>query len=688
MIQIQMNAPLLRQIIALFLCSVISIALPANDVGINADKQLIQKQFIEYYNALPANDLETKKLINELKSDGTWPDLDYENQRRGSWPALKHLKRLLILSRAYRHPKSNYYHEEALLKTILNCLSHWLEKDYTNPNWWHNQIGIPDNMLKTLILLGDQLPDTMLKIAQEQVLPRTKMGMTGQNKVWLAGCAFMKAFLANDPAFMKTASDTIWSELVVSTLEGIQPDWSFHQHGPQQQFGNYGRSFGESLVLWAYVLRGSSYAAPDQQLEILGNYIAEGPAWMLWKGKMDLNACGRQFTAETPGNPAINYADTREQLQRMIKIDPANASKFRAALADKKPLVGHKSFWRTDMAVHRQKDWYASLKMSSSRVIGAETANSENVLGIHQGDGVLLLYQSGKEFIDIAPLWDWHRLPGSTCDQGMDDLIPKGWNSSYGDSDFAGVLSNGKVGMAAMLYKRNDLAARKAWFFTSNGIVCLGTGISGETKGEVYTSVQQDHVLGPIISANGILQKGTHQFKKDSWIHHNNIGYQLLDNAICDIRTVKGNWLSCYPAFSDRPAAGDIFSIWLNHGQNPQNQSYSYIVHPNAEQKQMAKIIRNHKTIIISNTKNVQAIKHKKSIQAVFYSKGVLNFNKTSISVDSPCLLMYDKKQIWVSDPLQNATEITIKINDKPYTFQMPQGDEKGKQLRVYLKNP
>ena len=43
----------------------------------------------------------------------------------------------------------------------------------------------------------------------------------------------------NDEKLATQARDTIASEIYTTTKEGIQPDYSFHQHVPQQQFGNY-----------------------------------------------------------------------------------------------------------------------------------------------------------------------------------------------------------------------------------------------------------------------------------------------------------------------------------------------------------------------------------------------------------------------------------------------------------------
>jgi len=65
-----------------------------------------------------------------------------------------------------------------------------------------------------------------------RVMEQSQFGMTGQNKVWLAGNVLIRGLLLNDAELIKEARENICSEIVLGQKEGIQPDWSFHQHGP------------------------------------------------------------------------------------------------------------------------------------------------------------------------------------------------------------------------------------------------------------------------------------------------------------------------------------------------------------------------------------------------------------------------------------------------------------------------
>ncbi|MBN1420765.1 MAG: sugar lyase, partial [Planctomycetes bacterium] len=208
--------------------------------GVEAERESLRRQFVEYFAGHAAPPGEIVKLCERLREDGTWPDVDYESRQRGGWPTYLHLTRILELARAYRAPGHALRGDERVRDAIRTSLGHWVEKDYRNPNWWYGRIGVPRAVAPILLLMGDDLPADLRKTADETILDRSTMGMTGQNKVWVAGIAFMKGWLREDPDLMRKGRDAVVSELRVTTREGVQDDFSFHQHGPQQQWGNYG----------------------------------------------------------------------------------------------------------------------------------------------------------------------------------------------------------------------------------------------------------------------------------------------------------------------------------------------------------------------------------------------------------------------------------------------------------------
>ena len=127
-----------------------------------------------------------------------------------------------------------------------------------------------------------------------KVLERSRFGRTGQNKVWLAGNNLMKGLLTDDAALVAEAKRQIAEEIYITSSEGIQEDWSFHQHGPQIQFGNYGLAYADGISFWLRVLKGTECAFSPQQTEIVENLFRKGLCYSVFKGVMDPSFCGRQ----------------------------------------------------------------------------------------------------------------------------------------------------------------------------------------------------------------------------------------------------------------------------------------------------------------------------------------------------------------------------------------------------------
>lgn len=209
-------------------------------------KQLHENIWTDFLKGSSDND-NIKKISEQLNDQGAWPDIDYASKQRGNWHPAGHLSKLQTLAKAWQRPGSLYYHDIALLAKIHLALNYWLKNDFQCPNWWYPQIGVPMSLAPTMILLENELSKEQMELGIK-ILDRAKIGMTGQNKVWLSGNVILKSLLLRDIETIRKASASIQEELKVSLEEGIQPDGSFHQHGPQIQFGNYGLAYVGDMI--------------------------------------------------------------------------------------------------------------------------------------------------------------------------------------------------------------------------------------------------------------------------------------------------------------------------------------------------------------------------------------------------------------------------------------------------------
>lgn len=645
---------------------------------------------------------EVKKNLDELNDDGTWADIDYPSKTRGSWSPRTHLSRLLEITRVYQTPGNEFYQKKEVSVKIHAALNHWLNNDFQSPNWWHPVIGTPMGLNPILILMEPELFKEQLEKAMP-ILNRCEIGRTGQNKVWQSGNVLFTSLLIRDVEMVKKAAESIKEELVVSTNEGVQPDWSYHQHGPQLQFGNYGLSYAGDMIKWISILRQTPFSFDESKVEILRNYLLEGLQWVVWQNEMDISACGRQIG---PDQPQIKAESVENDFVKMQTLDPDFADKYKNA-SDYKNLSGNKHFWRSDIQIQRTPNYYFSVKMASERVIGAESCNSENLQGYYLGDGATYLYQSGDEYKNIFPFWDWKKIPGTTTLQD-DEPLPVLTASGYRiPSNFVGGVSNGENGIAVLDYNRLGLQARKSWFMFNEMVVCLGAGISSETGFPATTSVNQSYLKeDPKIEVYSSLDKNwltdRTAFK---WILHDSIGYFFPSPQKLSLHTekVEGKWTDVTILLSEEIISADIFKLYFEHGINPKNDSYEYVLVPNATKSVLQEMEKQLPFEIINTTNTQEVVTLDKTLAGVVFYKAGKSAAFGGIEVDQPCLVMLKKRengiQVSVSDPTQKLDEINLTINgnftgdfassEKGKTklkIELPKGGEAGKTVILSIK--
>ena len=202
---------------------------------------------------------------------------------------------------------------------------------------------------------------------------------------------------------IQRARDVINSEIKMAygKAEGIKADQSFHQHGPQQQAGNYGAAYLATMSFWAYILDDTSLALEQEHFKIISDYVNTGVRRILWKNKMDINNLGRQLYRQAQRHKGFS---TLFSVNTLAGINSNNNNVYQALINEnlgRTPvgLLGQYHFWKSDITIHRCSDWMASLRMASDRVIGTESG-TDNVKGYYLADGALYTYVDGEEYTD------------------------------------------------------------------------------------------------------------------------------------------------------------------------------------------------------------------------------------------------------------------------------------------------
>ena len=508
----------------------------------------------------------------------------------------------------YRNEQNKYYHSAEMAKAIHKALAWWFKNKPVCKNWWFNEIGTPGTFGRAFLILDDFLTPEELKGAIE-VMDNAKLGMTGQNKIWQAQNVLMKALLQGDAELVKQVRDIIASEIVTGQPEGIKPDWSFHQHGPQQQFGNYGLSFLSTMSFFTRLFQGTPYAFSEEQMQILKNLVEQGYRWILWHGLMDMNSLGRQLV------PAAQRGKGSSAIQSSIGYGYAPEY-----LGSGNTLTGVKHFDDSDMTILRTNNWMFSVRMSSNRCIGTEYVNEDNRIGYYLGDGATYYYLTGEEYFDIFPYWDWRRIPGVTAPCVTTPIPESKAMKTNNKSDLVGGMEYEGNGFSAMQLNRDGLQAYKAWLATPEFILCLGTGIQAEEGYDVTTSVEQRLKNNAQLEKMDVNGKWTTIADNAKYFNvggdqqtywHNNMGYIVAGTAFVHAGTEhrQGRWSDNMGTYSKDLVDGDVMYIYLNHGPVDNSRgSYQYVVLPNASKEETAKFNMKQKVEVLQNSADAQVV--------------------------------------------------------------------------------
>ena len=655
-----------------------------NATDLNRDMETIAERLRQELlsPALPSDEIQ--ESLQQLNQEGCWPDVDYADRAPTHWSPSAHTHRLSALARAYRKPGGQTEGSEALKKAILSGLKFWVDQDPQSDNWWFNCIDTPKYLGYALLLMGDEVPREILRQA-EQIIRRSSFKRTGANLTWEAGNLMVLACVIGDVELLRQTIEQITKEIRITTEEGVQPDFSFHQHGPQLYMSNYGEVFSGDNSRYAVLFAGTSFALGEEKIRALSGLIREGQQWFIWGRQFDYHALGRQLDSPGATYRGRGFAQICE---RMRAADPEHAGEYRnfaaRASGGQQPGEtgprGNRHYWRSDVMVHRPGRFYVSVRMHSTRTYATEVrVNRENLKGYHLSDGAYFLMQRGDEYHDIQPVWDWRKLPGVTCRE-TDEPFPYGRDvPAAGNTTFVGGVSDGRMGAAAMDYAKDGVRARKAWFFTDAGWVCLGAGIVGETDHRVTTSVNQCLLKSDVSILQGAkvtpmsgqrLEGGNVQ-----GVHHDGVGYALLEphRTVVSAGPQSGTWTSIEERSSrHETVTQDVFSLWIDHGIGAKDPRYAYLVAPGMDAETFASFADKMPVQVISNSAEQQAVHYpdQKITQAVCDQPGRVEISgEAGVTTDTPCLLMLrrngDTLEMSVADPTQECEQIELKLDGR-----------------------
>lgn len=646
---------------------------------------------------LGVNDGVLTKRINKdllsLNADGSWADINYADAQYDP------LKRIKDMATAYIRPTNKLYNKAEIHAVILKSLQNWLDKNPKNKNWWYNDIFYPQAIGQILILMRNaktQLPAELEKALIIRMIRKLKTG-DGANTSDEALHFLYRGCLTKNKATLDSAAKYLYEPISIADgKEGVQVDGSYYQHGKQQAIASYGKVFAGNSVNAAFYLRDTEYALPKDQLAILVNYLKNTFLKTIRGSFYDFNVRGRGISRKDSLSSGMGGMVNKIKL-----FDPENAAYWDASikrtsgaqLPDYKIEPSHTQFWKSGYTLHLRPGYTFSVQTASTRTLRTERGNNENVLGKFLPDGATNIQRSGSEYANLMPVWEWDKIPGTTSRDYPDDkgaTILKEWGIP-GTTKFVGGLSDGIYGVSCYDLNYDSVQAKKAWFFFDKEVVCLGAGIKSSAKENVTTAVNQSWLRGEVFSSKGNGEK---------WAIHDSIGYIFPQGGNMEIsdKPQTGSWHRINYFQSNTELKHNVFKIWLNHGVNPQNATYQYIVVPGID---VAGIKKYNRSLIqvLKNTAELQAIKHTglNMLQAVFYKAGNLTADGLSLTVDQPCAVyiknLNSKNPVfYIADPAQENASINVSLKlpglskTKNINCNLPTGPQAGATANFNIK--
>jgi chondroitin AC lyase len=301
-------------------------------------------------------------------------------------------------------------------------------------------------------------------------------------------------------------------------------------------------------------------------------------------------------------------------------------------------------YWRSDFVAHQTKAGYMSVKMCSSRTVGTESGNGENLRGYWMPFGATFFLQEGTEYDGLTAVWDWSAIPGVTAPKE----VPTFTGYLRHNAQFVGCIGNGFSSVAAMRLNTASTTAKKSWFLHGDTMIALGADIQSKHPLGVRTTVNQTHWRGLLNTDQGTASSaGTRSGLRWAWL--NGILYRMLGETTAIARTehVKSlTDLSNTALGYSNGAAASIFTLQIDHGLQPTNGSYAYSVTHGVLNPTKADLTPDVFTLI-SNVSTLQAVRWPDKLMwmAVVHSPTELQLDsKRRLRLNQPCLLIIGQK--------------------------------------------
>ncbi|MDG4864712.1 polysaccharide lyase family 8 super-sandwich domain-containing protein [Streptomyces sp. T-3] len=373
--------------------------------------------------------------------------------------AFRRLYEIALATRAPGMP-ADLYDSEAVQRRVIDGLLWLHERHYGDQskgyygNWFHWEIGIPQHISRTLVLLIDRLAtyrpglirtyvasmDAYLRNGIDGDVNLDSRFHTGANLADITTNRILQGAVLDDAARIRKAlTDQLTVFVTIDpyhlnhqVTDGHYADGSFIQHSSVAYTGSYGKGLLTRVVQTLKILDGSGFAHGDNLVPVVQGWVRDGFAPLIFEGWMMEIVKGRAVS-----RPETGYADvavvveavvdlaslasgaaatalksyvkhiratSRAALDPTAFVSPVSIVRYTELLADStippadlNPAARSVAFNAMDRAVHRRPGYAFALSRSSARISKYEYMLGENLMPWFQGEGAHYLYLAGQD---------------------------------------------------------------------------------------------------------------------------------------------------------------------------------------------------------------------------------------------------------------------------------------------------
>lgn len=540
---------------------------------------------------------------------------------------------------------------------------------------------------------------------------------TGGNRIDTSLICFIRGVLMEDRTQILDGLNSV-AEVgkIVTEKDGFYKDGSFVQHDNVAYNGTYATVLFDGLGMILELIDGTEFKIESPEINNIYDSILKGYSYLMINGGVNDSVSGRSISRDNSseierGKDLVSSItllsskaskEYRNDLYSMIKKIVLDNNFYSVIKKESKPKIknilenimadenikplkveGTKIFGAMDRAVYtNSKEGKVVLSMHSNRIANYETMNEENLKGWYTGDGMTYIYgKDSSSFVEFWPTADMYHLSGVTnsINKMENKAGERREKPTVSPKKFVGGVETGDVAFVGMdfISWNNKTTAKKSWLMIDGAVLALGSNITS-TDGEIHTTIDNRILKKGKIYIDGkeLNKNSTIKDPKNLTINFNenypdeNIGYKIINSPELNINFTenKGSWKNIGGTL-DTEIVKQYFSVYLNHGKDPKDETYAYVILPMFSKEEVENYDTSRFKIEKLDGKAHIVRDTKTDIVAInFWNDGDNEFE--GIKTKYPLSIIKDEKdgilKLYVSDPTQAKNEnVSLEISGK-----------------------